>query len=142
MAHVVRFKGQNTVSYVLFETPRTLLPGSILAKADTSCLVMVKQFSRTQVLLTVAQPDLALYRGKSDDAYDRQGRRKELSVYGRKWRDDPSLDIPVSITLLGSWTVNTPGVCTEVSRDKKTTVLRFLCSEGKSYDVALQARKD
>ncbi|MFB9898411.1 chondroitinase family polysaccharide lyase [Hallella seregens] len=142
MAHVVRFKGQNTVSYVLFETPRTLLPGSILAKADTSCLVMVKQFSRTQVLLTVAQPDLALYRGKSDDAYDRQGRRKELSVYGRKWRDDPSLDIPVSITLLGSWAVNTPGVCTEVSRDKKTTVLRFLCSEGKSYDVALQARKD
>ena len=103
---------------------------------------MVKQFSRTQVLLTVAQPDLALYRGKSDDAYDRQGRRKELSVYGRKWRDDPSLDIPVSITLLGSWAVNTPGVCTEVSRDKKTTVLRFLCSEGKSYDVALQARKD
>ena len=37
--------------------------------------MMVRKESADKVLLTVAQPDLALYRGPSDEAFDKDGKR-------------------------------------------------------------------
>ena len=58
-AHIVQSLTDNTYSYVLFETPRALLPGELLQRADTSCLVMIHKESSDKMLLTVAKPDLA-----------------------------------------------------------------------------------
>ncbi len=61
---------------------------------------MVRKESADKVLLTVAQPDLALYRGPSDeDFFDKDGKRMERSIYSRPWIDNESGEIPVTVTL-------------------------------------------
>lgn len=135
MAHIVSFA--DMTSYVLFETSKDRLPGKWVEKADTSCLVMVKQKDKKHLLLTVSQPDLALYRGKSDEAFDKEGRRIERSIYSRPWKYNKSLEIPVVITLRGKWKVPEMSNVTVLSSDSRFTVLRFDCSEARSYDVEL-----
>ena len=94
-AHIVASASEQIVSYVLFETPETTLPGGLLQRVDTSCLVMTHQESADKIKLTVAQPDLALYRGPSDEAFDKDGKRIERSIYSRPWINNGSSEIPV-----------------------------------------------
>lgn len=137
-AHILESTSDKITSYVLFETPQSLLPGELLQRTDTSCLVMVRKESADKVLLTVAQPDLALYRGPSDEAFDKDGKRMERSIYSRPWIDNESGEIPVTVTLKGRWKVVETPYCKVVSEDKKQTVLRFLCKDGASYEVELE----
>ena len=136
-AHIVRTADGKLTSYVLFETPKSELPKGLVLKTDTSCLVMVKD-NKDKVLLTVAQPDLALYRGASDEAFDENGKRKERSIYSRPWKFDESLEIPVTVTLKGRWNVKETPFCKVLSSDKKQTVLKFICKDAASYDVELE----
>lgn len=135
-AHIVKSLADNTVSYVLFETPCTTLPEGLLVKADTSCLVMIHE-EKGKALLTVAQPDLALYRGPSDDVFDKNGKRIERSIYSRPWIDNDSGEIPVTVTLKGRWTIKETSTCRIVSSDNKHTVIRFICKDGASQNVEL-----
>lgn len=136
-AHIVTSKEGNLTSYVLFETPQSALPGEFIEKADTSCLAMVKQVDKKNLVLTVAQPDMAFYRGPSDEAFDENGKRIERSIYSRPWIDDESKEIPVTVTLKGKWNVTSHPAVKVLEADKKHTVLQFICREGKSYDVQL-----
>lgn len=135
-AHIVSSKATNTISYALFETPKGYLPGSPIARTDTSCLAMARYITPKHMILTVAQPDLALYRGPSDDVY-KDGKRVERSIYGRPWRDNPSLEIPVTVTLIGKWKFNETDNIKLVAQDSKTTTIRFVCKDGLSYDLEL-----
>lgn len=135
-AHIVRSLADNLTSYVLFETPQALLADGLLQRADTSCLVMVRE-DKDKVLLTVSQPDLALYRGPSDEAFDKNGKRIERSIYSRPWTDNESGEIPVTVTLKGEWKMVETPYCKVISKDKKQTVLRFTCREAASFDVEL-----
>lgn len=136
-AHIVECKDLHTTSYVLFEKNEGELPGEWIVKADTSCLAMVKVADRKNLVLTVAQPDLAFYRGPSDEAFDEHGKRIERSIYSRPWIDNPSQEIPVTITLKGKWHMQETANVKVLSVDKHKTVIRFLCKDGKSYDVKL-----
>lgn len=136
-AHIVHSLTDNITSYVLFETPRSLPADGLLQKADTSCLVMVRE-NNGKLLLTVSQPDLALYRGPSDEAFDKDGKRIERSIYSRPWIDNDSGEIPVTVTLKGLWQVAETPYCKLVSADKKQTVLRFTCKDAASFDVELR----
>ncbi len=135
-AHIVRTADGKLTSYVLFETPEAALPKGLLLKADTSCLMMV-QDNKDKLLLTVAQPDLALYRGDSDEAFDENGKRKERSIYSRPWKFDESQEIPVTVTVKGKWNIKETPFCKVVSSDKKQTVLKFTCKDAASYDIEL-----
>ena len=135
-AHIVRSLTDNLTSYVLFETPQTLPADGLLQKADTPRLVMSRE-DRGILLLTVSQPDLALYRGPSDEAFDKDGKRIERSIYSRPWIDNESGEIPVTVTLKGWWKVAETPYCKLVSADKKQTVLRFTCKDAASFDVEL-----
>ena len=137
-AHIVQVPAEGICSYVLFETPQATLPGGLLQRTDTACLVMVQKEASDKYLLTVAQPDLALYRGDSDEALDENGKRIERSIYSRPWINNESGEIPVTVILKGRWTVEEPPYCKLVSADKKQTVLRFTCKDGASFEVELK----
>ena len=137
-AHIVRDLKSNTTSYILFETP-DVLPKGLIQKVDTSCLIMLREHKQ-EAVLTVCQPDLALYRGPSDDIYDEQGKRIERSIYSRPWIGNPSQSIPVRIELKGKWEIDeTPG-CKTVSSDTKKTVLEFTCTDAASLEVKLHKK--
>lgn len=137
MAHIVRDELSGTTSYALFESNAKLPKGVVLA-VDTASLVMVRE-SGSSAVLTVANPDLALYRGPSDERFDKDGKRMERSIYSRPWIDNPSLEIPVRVTLAGAWEISGEGQpsCRVVSGDKRSTVIEFICKDGASYDVEL-----
>lgn len=61
----------------------------------------------------------------------------ERSIYSRPWIDNDSDEIPVTITLRGRWAIKKTPVCQVVSSDKKYTVLRFICKDGKSQNVEI-----
>lgn len=136
-AHIVRSLADNLTSYVLFETPQELPAEGLLQKVDTSCLVMIRE-NKDKLLLTVSQPDLALYRGLSDEAFDKDGKRIERSIYSRPWISNDSGEIPVTVTLKGQWQVAETSYCKLVFTDKKQTVLRFTCRDAASFDVELR----
>ena len=140
-AHIVKSLAEQTTSYVLFEKPQSILPGELLQKADTSCLVMIHRTAADKAVLTVAQPDLALYRGASDEAFDTNGKRIERSIYSRPWIKNESGVIPVTLTLSGNWKVNETPNCKVLSSDKKQTVIRFSCKDAASYQVELVRMK-
>lgn len=89
------------------------------------------------MLLTLSQPDLALYRGPSDEAFDENGKRIERSIYSRPWIDNDSGEIPVTITLKGEWSVEDTPACQVISSDKKQTVLKFICRDAASFETIL-----
>lgn len=122
-AHIVASASEQIVSYVLFETPETTLPGGLLQRVDTSCLVMTHKESADKIKLTVAQPDLALYRGPSDEAFDKDGKRIERSIYSRPWVNNGSSEIPLTVTIKGRWNVEETPYCTVVSSNEKQTIL-------------------
>lgn len=136
-AHIVRSLSEGLTSYVLFETPRNLPSESLLQKADTSCLVLINE-QKGKLLLTISQPDLALYRGPSDEAFDETGKRIERSIYSRSWIGNESGEIDVTVTLKGTWKAMATKHCKVISVDKKRTVLCFRCRDGASYDVELE----
>ena len=136
-AHIVRSLPDNLTSYVLFETPQALPADGLLQKADTSCLVMIRE-DKDKLLLTVSQPDLALYRGASDEAFDKDGKRVERSIYSRPWIGNDSGEIPLTVTLKGRWQVAETPYCKLVSANNKQTVLRFMCRDAASFDVELR----
>lgn len=137
-AHIVRDLKSNTTSYVLFETPDAL-PKGLVQKVDTSCLVMLHE-DKKEAVLTVCQPDLALYRGASDDIYDEQGKRIERSIYSRPWIGNPSQPIPVRIELKGKWEPDATPYCKVLSADKQKTVLEFTCTDAASLEIKLHKR--
>lgn len=135
-AHIVKDNKMGITSYVLFEKNETL-PAGLLAKADTSCLVMVKEEGK-MITLSVCQPDIALYRGKSDDVFDENGKRIERSIYSRPWKFNESLPIDVCVTLKGEWkATQLPANCTILSANKKQTVIKFTCKDGLTTDINL-----
>lgn len=134
-AHIVKDITSNMTSYVLFETPVSL-PEGIVQKVDTACLIMVEEISR-KLNLTVCNPDLALYRGPSDDVYDENNKRVERSIYSRPWISDKSQEIPVIITLKGKWSMSNTNNCRILESDNNHTVLEFLCKDGASIGVEL-----
>ena len=101
---------------------------------------MIHKESSDKMLLTVAQPDLALYRGPSDEAFDKDGKRVERSIYSRPWINDESGEIPVTVTLKGYWNVKETPFCKVISADKKQTLFRFTCKDGASFEVELKKK--
>lgn len=134
-AHIVKDKTTNTTSYILFEAPQQL-PSKIVEKVDNSCLMMVTE-RKAELDLTVANPDLALYSGESDELFDENGKRVERSIYSRPWIGNASQEVPVTVTLKGKWmlTENEGNVIMNVQKNKTTIV--FKCKDGKSINLKL-----
>lgn len=135
-AHIVCDEEAGITSYVLFETA-DVLPKGLVQQVDTASLVMVHQLNKKEAILTVANPDLALYRGPADELYDEQGKRVERSIYSRPWINNDSQVIPVRVTLKGAWEVEETPACKVLSCNKKATVLEFACRDAASFEVRL-----
>ena len=138
-AHIVRHEPTHTMSYVIFETPKSYLPGGPVLLTDTTCLAMVRQVAKNKLILTVAQPDLNLYSGPNDDIYQ-DGKRVERSVYSRSWIKNASQELLVRVTLLGDWDFTPTANIRLVEHKAKTTTLEFMCKDGLSYELELNKR--
>ena len=89
--------------------------------------------------LSVANPDLAMYKGESDEILDKDGKRIERSVYGRKWIDSPCAETSVTLTLNGHWEIHIRGdVCVICTHDDGKTTLTFRSKEARTEEITLK----
>lgn len=93
MAHIVRDKQTGITAYVLWE------PGAALDNS-APCLVMTCP-SKEGLRVVVSDPDLHLYEGPSDERYDANGKRKERIIYSYPWKDSPSAQSTIQLTIRG-----------------------------------------
>lgn len=135
IAHIVRSKAQHTDSYVIWKATTTPLPGDLVRSVDTPCLLMTNTQKPSQLTLTIAQPDLALYRGKSDEQYDEHGKWIERSVYSRSWPKNKSQIVPVTLTINGKWVLQKPLNKVKTTIQQNTTTILIETQDGASYDL-------
>lgn len=135
-AHIVKDINKNAYSYVCFEKQTLHIKEGLLLETDTNCLVYITQKEK-EVKLSVAHPDLALYRGESDELLNENNERIERSIYSRPWIDNKSQEIPVTITIKGLWEVSQNDRCDWVDFNNNNTEIRFKCIHGSSIDVEL-----
>lgn len=136
-AHIVEDIVSKTTSYAIFEDLFNFDQGIVLS-VDTASLVMVSDLGETYSL-TVANPDLALYRGSSDDIYDEQGKRVERSIYSRPWIGNASMEVPVKVTLRGVWSISDldNDFIEVIKTHADYTTILFKCIEGKSVTISI-----
>lgn len=146
--HAVRDTESGTYAAVAFETADTM-PGSDLVKAVSApCIVLASRNADGSALLSVADPDLRLYEGESDERFDADGRRVERSIYSRDWIHDASKPSTLAVTLAGYWNLPPDAVNCRVaehlydSDDGITkTVVEFVCREGATRETVLYPDK-
>jgi chondroitin-sulfate-ABC endolyase/exolyase len=100
-AHIVWDRASNSRGYAFF-TATDKLTDKVIAAIDSPAMVMATTTGKA-LTLTVVNPDLNLYQGKDDSQYDNQGVQKEVSIYSRQWKDNPSVPVATQLTLKGLW---------------------------------------
>ena len=74
---------------------------NVILQASQS--VMIYALEGDRLSISVANPDLALYAGASDEVFDENGKRVERSIYGRDWVNNPAAETSVTFVLNGEW---------------------------------------
>ena len=102
-AHIIRDNATGITACAIYEElsglPEQACSGLVAA---TPCMLMFSM-SDGKMTLSASNPDLNLYQGESDEEYDEDGNRKERSVYGREWIDNPCGPTEIRIVMSGLW---------------------------------------
>ncbi len=106
VAHIVWDRVTDTKAYAFFKADSQFADELIVA-VDAPSMVMATQ-GDNQLTISVVNPDLNLYQGKDGSQYDENGVQKEVSIYSRKWKDNPSKPVTTTVTLKGHWRAEQP----------------------------------
>lgn len=136
--HAVADRRTRTTGYAVFEA-NPPIDDRLIASVDKPCLMMVRE-NEKEYVLTVADPDLNLYQGPSDDVYDENGKRVERSIYSRSWIADPSRVSYIKVNLKGKWQVSETGCCQVSYNEQDETQITFSCRDGLSREVILSPK--
>ncbi len=110
---------------------------SPVEQVSIPCLYMVREEGK-RMTLSVADPDLHLYEGESDEWFDQKGRRIERSVYSRKWIDNPSAESRLEITLKGRWALVEGDAEIALPYKRGRSTLQITCHEAATRELKLQ----
>lgn len=156
-AHIVRDNIKNITAIVAFEacgeddltsknlpiselglaSINALAIGDALVKKTSPGLIMYSPNGNGEIVMSVANPDMAFYSGESDDVY-KDGKRVERSVYSRTWIDNPSKETQVEFELKGNWKIKSiKNNSTKIDID--STIL-CLNKDGKTY-ICIKTRE-
>lgn len=130
-AHIVKDQISGITGCAAFET--VSVDDNIVSLSPS---VMMYSMSDDAMEISVSNPDLALYSGESDEVFDVNGKRKERSVYGRKWITNPALPTTVKIVVSGEWNVS--GNCEmTVEHEAGNTVISIVTAECRTENIKL-----
>ena len=137
LAHIIKYLPENITAAAVFEKSRWNFD-SLLNAINNPCLLMY-QLQNNNLEISITDPDLRFYEGKDDTPLDENGKRKEVSIYSRKWIANSSKPKAITIELKGYWKL------VEASEEVKTTftkngetVLTILCKYGKATEIKLR----
>lgn len=106
---------------------------------ECSPAMVMYSIDENTMTLSVSNPDLALYKGPSDEVFDENGKRVERSVYGREWINNPCAETTIDITLKGLWEIADMNGCdVSISHDNRQTTLTFRSKEARTEEIKLK----
>lgn len=131
VAHIVKDGISGITGCAAFET--VAVDETILSLSPA---VMMYSLTDNEINISISNPDLALYTGESDEIFDENGKRKERSVYGRKWVNNPAHPTTVRLVVDGQWQV--AGQCNmNVSYDEGKTIIEIETAESRTENIKL-----
>lgn len=132
--HSVRDIPTGIVSAAVFE--EDAVDQNIISCTPAMLMYSMKDDAMT---LSVANPDLALYEGESDEKFDADGKRLERSVYSRFWIDNACAATTVKVTVEGLWEVtDCNGSEVTSAHEDGHTVLTFISKEARTEEITLK----
>ena len=130
-AHIVKDHQTGITGCAAFET--VSVDENIVSLSPS---VLMYKLTDNEFNISVSNPDLALYRGESDEILDENGKRKERSVYGRSWINNPAHPTAVRIVVNGQW--NVTGTCEmDVRYDDGKTIIEIITTESRTENIKL-----
>jgi chondroitin-sulfate-ABC endolyase/exolyase len=136
-AHIVKDNISGIVGCAAFD--KTCVDGLIVSLSPS--ILMYRKVGEV-IEISVSNPDLALYSGPSDEVFDENGKRKERSVYGRKWINNPSHITTLEIKVKGEWCVDKEsGNIIETKVEDGITLISLTTSECRTENIRIIARK-
>ena len=132
--HSIRDIPTGIVSAAVFE--EDAVDQNIISCTPAMLMYSMKDGAMT---LSVANPDLALYEGESDEKFDADGKRIERSVYSRFWIDNACAATTVKVTVDGLWEVSDyKGSEVTSAHEDGHTVLTFISKEARTEEITLK----
>ena len=133
-AHIVFDAESATIGYAFFGTSGNRTQGLIKSNS-LPCMAMTR-LEGDKLVLSVVNPDLALYAGEADELYE-NGKRVERSIYSRPWKNNESPITELEITLQGHYT-GSHEMLKSIKAENGLTHLVFYCKDGLYSQVELQ----
>ena len=131
--HGVEDTPSGTRAYAVFEDGKV---DSLITSCSSSMLMY--SMNGKMMTLSVSNPDLALYKGPSDEILDENGKRKERSIYSREWVDNPCGETTITLTLDGIWAISDRNGCNvRADYNEGMTTLTFKSSEARTEEITL-----
>lgn len=127
-AHIVQDKKSSLRGYAFFE-PQSLKKDTFILKIDTPSLILLKP-EKNLLEMSFVDPDLRLYEGIDQSQYDKNGNRKEVSIYSRDWKKNDGVSHTSKITLKGKWRVIDENKKIKSSVEKDNTTLEITTKYG------------
>lgn len=130
-AHIVKDIPTGMTGCAVFEE---CMADSLVIYATPS-MIMYRE-DPSVLKISVSNPDLALYEGDSDEIFLEDGKRKERSVYGRKWIENPAGRTTVTMTLKGKWEITDSDALVKTAFDKDgNTSVTIETMEARTEDI-------
>jgi chondroitin-sulfate-ABC endolyase/exolyase len=138
LAHIVFDKKTKTTGYALFEAGKVTAKTEIIA-VNAPCLIMTSKQTPSQLNISVCDPDLHLYEGKTDVKYDAAGKPIERSVYSMPWINNESAVSILEVQVKGKWHPTEKSDFFEIKKfEKGVTTLVVKCQHGMTREVILK----
>ncbi|WEK20035.1 MAG: chondroitinase family polysaccharide lyase [Candidatus Pedobacter colombiensis] len=139
-AHIVWYAPQQITALAVFGS-NNKLSDSLLMGNNRPCLLMYQQKEK-QLSMSVTDPDLAFYEGPDDSPLTADGKRKEVSIYSRKWYRSPAKPSIVELLIKGNWEVKTGKDDLKVTlQSDGNTMVSVKCADGVASKIELFKRK-
>ena len=100
-------------------------------------MVLVREVSGNELVLSVADPDLRFYEGEADEEYDTSGKRTERSIYARSWINSPSKEGMLTLVLNGNWNLPKSDYFSTEDQNNGTTKIIVRTKHGLSREIRL-----
>lgn len=130
--HAVRDNETGITSLAAFET--TCCDSLVL---ESTPAMIIYRICEGRLELNVSNPDLALYEGPSDEVFDESGKRRERSIYGRSWVNNPAAETSVNIVIEGEWNI-VEGEVSSVEHTDGNTILSITTRESDTEHIILE----
>ncbi|ATG50954.1 hypothetical protein CFK38_04965 [Brachybacterium vulturis] len=144
IAHVVTDAASQVTAHVVFEPETALADGSVVRSIDRQAMVLTHPSGDGRSTeFSVTDPDLHLYEGRDETAYDEDGTYLgNQNPYEMPWRYQESLKTETTVVLEGRWRVRHPREARELGLTLKRlssgdTAVTLSTQHGKSVEFSL-----